>query len=276
MLLFSCNKPTESESLDDFNLTVTLTNSDGIPLSGYKASVFQKDWEYFTGYGTGKGGGYRPATVVLFNVKNACTVKTLVTDYFDRPVRVLTDEAMAAGRHQVLWNGMDDDDNIVRDGVYKIKVSYSDGDSPFFTDFRLAYKLSEINIDLVPYETDVNGQIISDNVIPFPKLYCIEPMHNTDEMGNELGEMNFSATSDTMEIVISDAQGNVKYAYFKMHKGANIVNLNWDEMTSGSSSNHEKRTPIKSSETRFEATIAPKEPPLLENRLECVYPNPFN
>lgn len=61
---------------------------------------------------------FNPMTRISFSLPGNETVKVQVLDAAGRSVRVLVNETMAAGAHEVRWNGTDDSGRAVPSGVY--------------------------------------------------------------------------------------------------------------------------------------------------------------
>jgi len=211
---------------EDFSIELTLTDSSGAALNGYAVSIFPKN-HYFTGMSMG-----RPETTFQFDQIMSYRVDVKITDYFDNAVRELTNSVLTAGIHRFVWNGRNDQGNVVRDGIYKIKVQYFDeSKTPVFSDFCLAYKLDEVYLGASPYITDSYGKVTTNNILPFPILYCQEDIRTMDENGNALGTLDFATTSDSMIVVITSPTEESKYLFFRIGKGSNKLKINWDTLS---------------------------------------------
>ncbi|MDD2229206.1 MAG: FlgD immunoglobulin-like domain containing protein [Candidatus Cloacimonetes bacterium] len=279
-LLLSCNSTTKPAEPEAFSLKITLTDTAGNPLEGYKAAVFQKDYSYFLGINPQH---YRPSTTVSFTLAAPHSVDIIVQDYFGKLVQsLLLSEPYVPGSHHINWNGKDNAGNTVRDGIYKIVAKYYDGETLVYTGTSLAYKLGEFkNIAIYPYETDANGEISSSDITPFPVLYCTETFKHLGAQQEDLGDLRFSETSDTMEVAI-EHNGVTKHQYFKMKNRANVLSLNWDTMATVTKTHFLAGAPSsetnKTSQTLTEKPLTIKESGATRylDELKNNYPNPFN
>lgn len=61
---------------------------------------------------------FRSSTQLGFSIPEAARVRLTVFDVAGRAVRTLADGAMSAGRHEVAWDGTDDDHRVLSNGVY--------------------------------------------------------------------------------------------------------------------------------------------------------------
>jgi hypothetical protein len=225
LFLMSCDS-VSPEDKENFAIEFTLTNSEGVSLSGYRVSIVQKDWNNLL------PGATKYSTSFECVVKDSYRVQISITDYFNNPVRSIHNATLIPGAHRFNWNKLNDNNELVRDGIYRIKVNYyTQTDSLAFTDSCLAYLLSEFNADLSPYVTNASGMFVSHDVLPFPVLYCQEPVPCKDESGNIIDEIDFSATSDSMLVIVTSPYGESRSHYFRLHNGKNVLNLNWDTLT---------------------------------------------
>jgi hypothetical protein len=61
---------------------------------------------------------FNPATRLVFTTPRSGVVTVELYDVAGRLVRTLVDEVRPAGRHEVLWNGVDDSGRALSSGVY--------------------------------------------------------------------------------------------------------------------------------------------------------------
>jgi len=156
-------------------------------------------------------------------------------------------------------------------GFYEIWDNRNDPNG-IFSDMFLAYRLGEFDASLAPYITDLNGEVYSTDITPFPILYCLESICILGSNGEYLSDLSFSATSDSMEIVIVAPDKTSRSHYFRINKGRNILNLNWDtlvEDTEGAQILCVPSLPLNSAEPN----ITHKQ---FTNKLYGCFPNPFN
>jgi hypothetical protein len=65
---------------------------------------------------------FESGTLIAFDLPKPCAVRLEVVDVRGRVVRVLTDEAWAAGRHSVAWAGENDAGEMSGPGVYFVRI----------------------------------------------------------------------------------------------------------------------------------------------------------
>lgn len=267
LFLMSCNS-TEPEVSDEFSLEIKLTNTAGTPLEGYRLAIFQKDLNAWN-----PGIAKKSSTCIRFDTQNNYRVEIVITDYFNNQIRTLSDQLCSAGSNFLHWDGRNDAGNVIRDGIYKIKARYYDlDDNLIFSDMFLAYQLGEFDASLAPYITDLNGEVYSTDITPFPILYCLESICILDSNGEYLSDQIFSATSDSMEIVIVAPDKTSRSHYFRINKGRNILNLNWDTLLEDTEEAQilcVPSLPLNSAEPH----ITHKQ---FTNKLYGCFPNPFN
>lgn len=68
-------------------------------------------------------------------------------------------------------------------GFYEIWDNRNDPNG-IFSDMFLAYRLGEFDASLAPYITDLNGEVFSTDITPFPILYCLESICISDPICN--------------------------------------------------------------------------------------------
>lgn len=65
---------------------------------------------------------FNPFTTIAISVPSKTRVRMTIYDTAGRRVRVLVDGTMWAGRHQIVWNGCDDDGRHVSSGIYYCRL----------------------------------------------------------------------------------------------------------------------------------------------------------
>jgi hypothetical protein len=65
---------------------------------------------------------FNPSTTIALDLPRASDVQVHLYNLRGALVRVLADERLAAGRHQLTWDGRDDDGNPVASGVYFVET----------------------------------------------------------------------------------------------------------------------------------------------------------
>jgi hypothetical protein len=65
---------------------------------------------------------FNPETSVAFDVPTASTVVIQVYNVLGQTVKTITDKWYEPGRHQVSWDGRDEDNCVVASGIYLVKM----------------------------------------------------------------------------------------------------------------------------------------------------------
>ena len=66
---------------------------------------------------------FNPTTKIAFEVKAPAQVSLKIFDVSGRLVRVLVDETLTAGRHEIIWNGTDESGTKVASGIYFCRMT---------------------------------------------------------------------------------------------------------------------------------------------------------
>ncbi|MFQ5582817.1 MAG: FlgD immunoglobulin-like domain containing protein, partial [Calditrichia bacterium] len=69
---------------------------------------------------------FNPQTVIRFALPQQANVKLTIYDVSGRKVRTLVNENMAAGYHNITWNGLNDNGAQVGTGVYFYHITAGD------------------------------------------------------------------------------------------------------------------------------------------------------
>ncbi|MFA7546233.1 MAG: hypothetical protein GX122_07040 [Candidatus Cloacimonetes bacterium] len=228
LIVSSCNSVKPETQEEPFSIEISLKDSSSKPLHGYKVSIFQKDYKSFVTSSLGSGA----STIVRWTNADTCRVEVLVKDYFGNIVRKLLNEVVQRGDHTTSWDAKNDAGENVRDGIYKIILSYYNvADSLLFSKSSLAYKFGEFLTEEAQYITNHRGMIVSDDIVPFPVLYCTDEIRLYDVFGRNIGGRSFSNTSNTMVVLVSTPDGEeTRQHFFNIKNGRNRLDLNWDLM----------------------------------------------
>jgi hypothetical protein len=68
---------------------------------------------------------FNPTTTISFNINNAENVNLSIFNVKGQLVKTLVNNRMTAGNHEVVWNGLDNNNNQAASGVYFYKLSTS-------------------------------------------------------------------------------------------------------------------------------------------------------
>jgi flagellar hook assembly protein FlgD len=66
---------------------------------------------------------FNPSTTIAFSLPESAPVTLAIYDVNGRMVRTLVSGERAAGMHEVVWNGMDDNGRAVASGVYVYRLA---------------------------------------------------------------------------------------------------------------------------------------------------------
>ncbi len=69
---------------------------------------------------------FNPETIIRFDLPEAAQVQLVIFDLTGREVRRLVDKTMAAGYHQTLWEGKDNNGKHTPSGVYLYQLVAGD------------------------------------------------------------------------------------------------------------------------------------------------------
>lgn len=271
-ILLSCSNSTKPDDNDPFSIRLKLVDNSGNPLQGYRITIIQNNFDGIENY-LSLNKDHRSETFFRYYMEADYYVEFKIYDYFNQPVKTIIDTFQVRGSHTVVWNGKDDAGNSVRDGVYKAIIIYYDDyncKNVAFSDKCYPYLLGECIIDQSHYTTDANGELFTENIIPFPILYCNVPVKVIDETGNEIRDFVFS---DTMKVTIESPNQEYRSCIFRIINGKNILNLNWATMTQVDEKAN-KHTAFPVFNTMENRIIKEKLPP--PNQFYGNYPNPFN
>lgn len=70
---------------------------------------------------------FNPETEIVFNLASEGSVELNIYDIRGRFVRNQINDPMQPGKHKKVWDGKDDDGDIVNLGVYLVRLSTKEG-----------------------------------------------------------------------------------------------------------------------------------------------------
>jgi flagellar hook assembly protein FlgD len=70
---------------------------------------------------------FNPSTKIRFALPKAGKVKLEIYDLLGNTVRTLVSKEMSAGRHEVLWDGRNQDGHTVAVGIYLYRIVFQRG-----------------------------------------------------------------------------------------------------------------------------------------------------
>jgi len=128
--------------------------------------------------------------------------------------------------HQIIWNGEDEEGSKVRDGIYKMDISYYDPDNleePLSTVSNLMYIFREFDWHQSPHVTDENGYVTDDSILSYPVLYFEDRLPIISEDGQIKGEIIFNDV--TRISVYNDDDEPLMTHDFQIKNGVNRIDL---------------------------------------------------
>ncbi len=83
---------------------------------------------------------FNPLTEIVVKLPVLSEVEITIFDLLGREVRHLISQELVMGKHQILWNGKDNDGKLVASGIYLciVKAKAVNGDKPFFSAIKMA------------------------------------------------------------------------------------------------------------------------------------------
>ncbi|HER43764.1 MAG TPA: T9SS type A sorting domain-containing protein, partial [Candidatus Eisenbacteria bacterium] len=110
----------------------------GIILDAYETAIygFGSPTGVESGEGLPPGAGIRlgqnfpnpfnPSTTIAFDLPRRSRVNLSIYDVQGRPVRTVSDGILPEGRREVVWDGRDEQGNVVSSGVYFYRLTSGD------------------------------------------------------------------------------------------------------------------------------------------------------
>lgn len=245
----------------EFAVTLKVVDPDGDPVEGLRVGLVN-DCPYFQdGLSNAKA-----AVAIRFRVIVSANVRVSVQDIEGREIRVLVDETLVAGVHQVMWGGRNFEDIHQPSGRYTVQMivcQQGTGDILFqdSTDIFMAM----LDSSRVPAGyTDEDGTLVLKDKKLFPHLYDRPPMSAWDENAEIVGTLDLTPT---MRInLVQEGFGGM---WFRREVTAgSFLELVWAPPPPLAARGTETTGPIGS--------VRIEDPPDIGYRLGPVYPNPFN
>jgi hypothetical protein len=134
---YDCNSNGVGDAIDIASGTSVDGNGNGIPdeCEDYATSVVEERPPVFHLY-QNVPNPFNPSTMIRYDVPEAGQVRIRVFDVSGRPVRTLIDRVEPRGGGATVWDGGDDDGQLVPSGVYFYRM-----EAPGFTETRKAVLL---------------------------------------------------------------------------------------------------------------------------------------
>lgn len=259
LVLYCAGCRDDAVSPASFSLEVEVVDADGAPVPGLLMSVVADLPYYQDGWVADKAAVHIP-----FVLPVGCRGQLLVEDAEGIIVRHLVDEIMPAGKHSVMWNGRDDEDDMLLSAAYwaHLKIRDVATDSLLFQDRAGMYLADFDPIHGHAGVTDARGRIrLTDRRI-FPSLMGVENMPATSEEGLVIGDIVFDGS---MRFTFADTAGGYTSMRFRcMVTGTGTLRFVFDSRAADDGPKVVPAEPKKDQPDPEVFSLGP------------VYPNPFN
>lgn len=186
VLLAGCgsDEPATTEPIDDsISLTVTVVDGDGAPAAGVNVNVINE-------VVVAKASLIDPPPHVTLPVMllEDAVVRVAALDLDGNVVRTVVDEVLSAGRHEILWSGIDDDDLLLASGRYTLRTRIFEvgGASPVISGDADVF-LQRSGTTHVLGVTDDDGELVLTDETLFPYLRFPSLMIATDASAERVG-----------------------------------------------------------------------------------------
>lgn len=247
-----------------FAVTVKVTDPAGNPVEGLRVGMVNDTPYYQDGLQAEKAAGG-----IQFELPMPVGVRITIEDVEGREIRVLVfEEELPAGRHRVIWNGLDDQGVHQPSGRYTAHlVATQLGTGLWVFEDRTDMMLAMLDWSRVPAGyTDANGRLVLTDKKLFPHLYDLPDMTATSEDGEIMGKIQLTPL---MRIGLSDTVSHQGMNFKKEVLEGSVLEFVWNP--------HQPRSlPDIGPEPAPEPAAAVNQIPPPEFRLDLVFPNPFN
>ncbi len=193
-LTAGCSDDASQPADEPFSITVTVLDADGQPLADAPVVVLP-DLPPGVIQDDKQAASVMPAAVRLpFIVAQICLVDLEILDVAGDHVRQLLDGFEApAGRHEVVWNGRDDEGGDTLTGWYEAVLVCRDAESGevLYEGSRGMLRI-DVDSDLTPFVTGVAGTVTITDRRLVPGFWDLPPVLHVDENGDVLGEFTLT------------------------------------------------------------------------------------
>lgn len=259
-LLIGCSDSDEGSGVDPFfQVVIKVEDPQGNPVPGLNLDL-TSDNPYLQDFKRDKA-----VTRIRFVVPVPARVQMVVEDINGQAIRDLIDGQLAAGYHEVAWEGKDYEGIYQPSGRYTFRmIGYDPATGlPGFED-----SVDGLMCLVDPYShaigvTDSNGVITLRDKRHFPHLYDRAPMVATDENGTIKGQLE---PTEDMLVAFGDTLGNGTMIIRRAIPGRGFYRFVWDP----------SKPRDQAAEKKAEGSDIPIPPPPVDWMLEQPYPNPYN
>jgi hypothetical protein len=244
----------------EFSVTIQVKDPAGNPVEGLRVGLLN-DTPYLPG-------AAKAAVAIQFLVSERALVRFDIRDIEGNEIRVLMNDTLMVGTHQVMWNGLNFEQEHQPSGRYTAHMTARQlGTNILLFEDSTDMLMSLLDTSRAPQGyTDSVGRLVLKDKKLFPHLYDLPDMVGTDENSLFIGKI---VLTPTMRISLGNEAGNQGMRFKEEIVEGTVLDLVWDPMKAAGTIAAEEGKSI------IEPAAADMIPPPVFS-LGPVYPNPFN
>lgn len=206
-----------------FAVTVTVTDDEGEPVSGLRASLSPDVDGVMWPHG---GKNDKPATQIAFDLPVPMDFTLAIQAVDGAAVWSVSDESMPEGMHSVAWTGVDAHGERVHDGYYLAVLTAVSADDPetTVTDEIPLLLVTGSPDDLTVATTDAAGRFTVADRTYVPAFWDLLPLEQLNEQGEVVGVLELTTAT---RLVLVDDVGNAMTHVFEAVDGPQTLELTW-------------------------------------------------
>ncbi len=240
VFLGACNDGGTIVDPEPFHVVLEVVTPSGSPVSGLELGLapdtpFYQDGKSpvlraslrENGLGQPRPSPFNPVLTIPFEVTQPGTVSIAIEDVAKETVRLLGREAVPAGSHAWMWNGMEDDGIFAPSGVYYVHLTQVDTETAtMMLDVRRPVLLAILYpSQRVMGTTDAAGRIVLSDRRLFPYLFDVEPFPAVNEDGEVIGSITLTPT---MRFYFTDPDSGRTLRFDGDVTGSTNLHFVWD------------------------------------------------
>ena len=204
-----------------FLLRVVVTDADGDPVPGIRVSAHHMVSVPFLFRGKFTRRSPGAAVSIPFTLAEEAGCELIISDLNDSPVRTLVQGSLPAGRHTIIWDGLDDQGDQIPGGVYLCRLRTGDAADSALVDY--------LEIDprkTVLGYTDSEGIFHCRKRLAFPGTYDLPAICWTNGHGDSIGTFT---CLDSVRITLTDTvNGRMESYRIEVLNEVNVARLTWN------------------------------------------------
>ena len=208
----------------DFQVTIRVTDPQGFPVQGLDMALVPDTPFYQDG---GKSPDFRPAVAIPFDVEFESNIRLTIEDIEGTEVRLLWEDPVPAGAHQVVWNGLDDAEQQMASGVYSVHLVVLDpATDEVILDDRAEMLMAIMDaMRMSVGTTNAEGRIVLRDKRLFPFLYDPADIPAVTENAELMGMIRLTAL---MRFLLVDLTNGGGMRFDREITGPTSLDLVWD------------------------------------------------